>query len=111
MAGACIQLWQSPDDLSSSSDLPATPTDRLYVSAGHPSSGIGFTLGDTATDGIDVQKSEWVCIWKRHMPSPIYHMRFSPDGLLFASAGKVSETSDERRLVRLLSVVALAYAL
>ena len=65
-----IQLWQSPEE----SDI-------------HPSSEsaqVGFTLGNA-----DMEDPEWECIWRCETASPIYHLRFSPDGLLFASASKV----------------------
>ncbi|KAK7475123.1 hypothetical protein BaRGS_00033615 [Batillaria attramentaria] len=30
----------------------------------------------------------WECVWKCRPPTPVYHLQFSPDGFLFASAGK-----------------------
>lgn len=73
MGGASIQLWQSPED--GEMTLPCTDT---LKSQG------GLTLGNLEADDPD-----WECIWNCTIASPVYHLCFSPDGLLFASASKV----------------------
>lgn len=70
VGGEGIQLWQSPEEGE------IVDPSRYDV---------GFTLG--ASDNTD---PEWACVWKNQTASPIHHLKFSPDGLLFASASKVS---------------------
>lgn len=70
--GSCIQLWLSPDEGFTPVDAPSE------------AGGVGFTL-----EPDEPVEPEWATVWKCYTASPIYHLKFSPDGLLFASAGKV----------------------
>lgn len=72
--GSCIQLWLSPDE-------GFTPVDAPSDGGG---SSVGFTLEPDEDD-----EPGWTTVWKCYTASPVYHLKFSPDGLLFASAGKV----------------------
>lgn len=77
VAGSIIQLWQSPED---SGNVHSGQNDN-----GDEASGlVGFHL-----EPDEPPESDWRSIWKCETSSPVYHLRFSPDGLLFASAGKV----------------------
>ena len=66
-AGDQIQLWQSPDQTAAQED----------------DAGVEFFL----EEHDDVL--EWSCIWRCQTSIPVTLIRFSPDGLLFASIGKV----------------------
>ncbi|XP_071965576.1 dmX-like protein 2 isoform X2 [Antedon mediterranea] len=51
------------------------------------------TPDSEATDGSPASGSEsngalWECIWQCKTSTPVYHLKFSPDGQYFASAGK-----------------------
>ena len=37
---------------------------------------------------VDQQPLTWSCIWSHRPPNPVLHLKFSDDGLLFASVGK-----------------------
>lgn len=70
VGGSRIQLWQSPEE-------------GEHIHSNEPTH-VGFTLGNIESDD-----PEWECIWNCETASPVYHLKFSPDGLLFASASKV----------------------
>ena len=72
VGGESIQLWQSPEEGD--------------IAADHSRSDVGFTLG-----AVDQPDPEWACIWRSGSATPVYHLSFSPDGLLFASASKVQK--------------------
>lgn len=89
LGGETIQIWQLPSPM---------PDDEFTA-------GVQFSLGDTV--GVDEENSlhvpgtpsvskaasevdqpEWICVWQCKPATPVYHLKFSPDSLLFASVGK-----------------------
>ncbi|XP_077514309.1 rabconnectin-3 alpha isoform X3 [Amblyomma americanum] len=55
--------------------------------AGHSS--VSFHLGsDEAAPTLPEEPASWDCIWQCRTSQPVSFLRFSPDGTLFASAGK-----------------------
>lgn len=46
---------------------------------------------------MDLEEGErgWECVWKCQTPTAVFHVEFSPDGTLFATAGR------EDRLVKI----------
>lgn len=61
------------------------------------SAGVTFEIGgdgpstptSTQPPGvIEEEQHSWECVWKCHTATPVAHMAFSPDGTLFATAGK-----------------------
>ena len=63
--GITIQMWQVPEQ-----DPPQEQ-------------GVEFFIDDNE------EVPDWTCIWHCHPPSPVMQLKFSTDGLLFASIGKV----------------------
>lgn len=59
-------------------------------------SGVTFEIGGESQpnlsgpniDGEDENWTGWDCVWKSRTATPVFHMAFSPDGTLFATAGK-----------------------
>lgn len=37
---------------------------------------------------LEEEERGWECVWRCHTATPVLHMAFSPDGTLFATAGK-----------------------
>jgi hypothetical protein len=66
-AGDLIQMWQSPDQSMNREE----------------DADVAFFIEDN-DDVLD-----WLCIWKCQTATPVTLIRYSPDGLLFASLGKV----------------------
>ncbi|XP_069136751.1 dmX-like protein 2 [Argopecten irradians] len=96
-AGDTMQIWVHHQDSSPGShqvqfsmggddtnDINSHDSNHLgpdVHSSGHPM--------DTNHLSPEVHdESTWECIWSQKPATPIYHVKFSPDGLLFASAGK-----------------------
>lgn len=62
--------------------------------------GVTFEIGEEATPtatasscgtGIDSNEEDdrgWDCVWKCQTATPVHHIAFSPDGTLFATAGR-----------------------
>ncbi|XP_023930909.1 dmX-like protein 2 [Lingula anatina] len=87
--GEHIQMWRCPDDHHED--------DSHHGGGGGGGGGGSFSIGgdDGGNDvfGVsfhvgDVDEPEWHCIWECKTATPVFHLQFSPDGLLFASAGK-----------------------
>lgn len=66
----------------------------MYVPA---ASGVTFEIGgdgpptptrSQASGVIEEEQHSWENVWKCHTATPVVHMAFSPDGTLFATAGK-----------------------
>lgn len=89
LGGDVIQIWQLPHPL----------LDDDF------NQGVHFSLGDVAVPDEEIsllvptgptgakpaaesEQPQWICIWQCKPATPVYHLKFSPDGLLFASAGK-----------------------
>ena len=71
--GEVIQMWQAPEP---------------------PSQEVGsveFYIEDTGTGAGqgEEQLPDWRCMWHCRPATAIHQLKFSPDGLLFASVGKV----------------------
>lgn len=76
-AGECLQLWQSPETNSSS--------DAAEEEEGPGMGGVEFFIEEAEPSSV-----EWSCLWHSRPANPVYHVKFCPDGLLFATLGKVS---------------------
>lgn len=57
------------------------------------SDGVTFEIGEeaipmstSAYNNCEVRG--WECVWQKETASPVVHIAFSPDGTLFATAGK-----------------------
>jgi WD40 repeat protein len=54
--------------------------------------GVTFEIGDEIQpqqpSGQEEDDLGWECVWSCHTATPVFHMSFSPDGTLFATAGK-----------------------
>ncbi|XP_075227186.1 rabconnectin-3 alpha isoform X2 [Lycorma delicatula] len=90
--GEVLQLWHqhiSPHLLEDDNEM------------GGGGGGVTFEIGEEAGEstgcnkgpaslppGLDEEDRGWECVWKCHTATPILHMAFSPDGTLFATAGR-----------------------
>lgn len=72
-----LQMWHLPDDASTLKG----PVEFFIEgkSEADPSS--------ADADSLE-QVPQWVCLWHCRPSNTVYHLKFSSDGLLFASAGK-----------------------
>ncbi|PVD19781.1 hypothetical protein C0Q70_20272 [Pomacea canaliculata] len=100
--GELIQIWQLTPDKGGQGDTETEEpgTKRVHFSLGDSSiAGSGdpeedaFTqrlshVLDPAHHGLVHDPGTWQCVWKCRPATPVYHLQFSPDGFLFASAGK-----------------------
>ncbi|XP_069696328.1 dmX-like protein 2 isoform X4 [Periplaneta americana] len=55
--------------------------------------GVTFEIGEETQQqqqqsGQEEDDRGWECVWSCHTATPVFHMSFSPDGTLFATAGK-----------------------
>jgi WD domain, G-beta repeat. len=54
--------------------------------------GVTFEIGDEIhpqqPPGQEEDDRGWECVWSCHTATPVFHMSFSPDGTLFATAGR-----------------------
>lgn len=60
---------------------------------GISSDGVTFEIGEEAipmsTSAPDHNEIRgWECVWQKETATPVVHIAFSPDGTLFATAGK-----------------------
>ncbi|KAL1420957.1 hypothetical protein MTO96_004324 [Rhipicephalus appendiculatus] len=86
--GEWIQMWKCtmrPEIIAKSGDETAK--------AGQPQSasrsGVSFQVGsDEVAPSLPDEDTLWDCIWHCRTSQPVSFLRFSPDGTLFASAGK-----------------------
>lgn len=58
-----------------------------------PSQSVTFEIGEEVQtpqppSQEDDEDKGWECVWKCHTATPVVYMSFSPDGTLFATAGK-----------------------
>lgn len=49
---------------------------------------IGEEVQPPQPSGQEEDDRGWECVWSCHTATPVFHMSFSPDGTLFATAGK-----------------------
>lgn len=49
---------------------------------------IGEETRPQQPSGQDEEDRGWECVWSCRTATPVFHMSFSPDGTLFATAGK-----------------------
>lgn len=86
--GEWIQMWKCtmrPEINAKSGDDTAKAGQPQ--SASH--SGVSFQLGsDEVAPSLPDEDTSWDCIWHCRTSQPVSFLRFSPDGTLFASAGK-----------------------
>ncbi len=66
--GDAIQMWQSPEQVVGETDVEV----EFYIE-----------------DAGEELQLEWRCVWNCRPATPVTQVKFSPDGLLFASIGKV----------------------
>ncbi|XP_033750320.1 dmX-like protein 2 [Pecten maximus] len=98
-AGDTIQIWVHTQDISpgghqvqfsmggeDTHDSTGQTLDSNHLGPEVHSS--GQTLDPNHLTPDVHEESTWDCIWSQKPATPIYHVKFSPDGLLFASAGK-----------------------
>lgn len=57
------------------------------------SDGVTFEIGEEAipmsnTTPNNCEVRGWECVWQKETATPVVHIAFSPDGTLFATAGK-----------------------
>jgi len=54
--------------------------------------GVTFEIGEEIhpqqPSGQEEDDRGWECVWSCHTATPVFHMSFSPDGTLFATAGR-----------------------
>ncbi|XP_049518236.1 dmX-like protein 2 isoform X5 [Dermacentor silvarum] len=86
--GEWIQMWKCTMKAESN----AKCADEA-AKAGQPQpashSGVSFQVGsDEAAPSLPDEDASWDCIWHCRTSQPVSFLRFSPDGTLFASAGK-----------------------
>ncbi|XP_047120921.1 dmX-like protein 2 [Schistocerca piceifrons] len=79
--GEVLQLWHQ--------NIPL-PEDDMDQAQSH---GVTFEIGGDAPQspqlpGQEEEDRGWECVWKCHTATPVVYMSFSPDGTLFATAGK-----------------------
>jgi len=60
---------------------------------GMTSDGVTFEIGEEAipmslTTSYNCEVRGWECVWQKETATPVVHIAFSPDGTLFATAGK-----------------------
>ncbi|GAB6032390.1 hypothetical protein CHUAL_011029 [Chamberlinius hualienensis] len=79
IGGESIQLWNY--NLDAADELQGL--ERNSCEADH---NVHFQIG--GDEGRTEKENPWTCIWKCKTASPVFHLKFSPDGSLFASAGK-----------------------
>jgi len=64
------------------------------VCIGMTSDGVTFEIGEEAipmslTTSYNCGEIRgWECVWQKETATPVVHIAFSPDGTLFATAGK-----------------------
>ncbi|XP_023723664.1 dmX-like protein 2 isoform X1 [Cryptotermes secundus] len=78
--GEILQLWHQHVALMEDDSETAQGT------------GVTFEIGDEIQpqqpSGQEDDDRGWECVWSCHTATPVFHMSFSPDGTLFATAGK-----------------------
>uniref|UniRef100_A0A1B6CLX3 RAVE complex protein Rav1 C-terminal domain-containing protein n=1 Tax=Clastoptera arizonana TaxID=38151 RepID=A0A1B6CLX3_9HEMI len=80
--GEVLQLWHQNQPIVLDEDTE---------SGGQVTFEIGEDAMGPQKDSIpafDEEERGWECVWKCHTATPVLHMAFSPDGTLFATAGK-----------------------
>lgn len=45
-------------------------------------------MGPTSLPPLEEEERGWDCVWRCAPATPVLHMAFSPDGTLFATAGR-----------------------
>ncbi|XP_066993059.2 dmX-like protein 2 isoform X2 [Anabrus simplex] len=76
--GEVLQLWHLNVD-AAEDEFESVP----------PSQGVTFEIGEETPQPTQEEDDRgWVCVWKCHTATPVVYMAFSPDGTLFATAGK-----------------------
>ncbi|XP_078694772.1 dmX-like protein 2 isoform X2 [Branchiostoma floridae x Branchiostoma belcheri] len=76
-----IQLWGCPDLMEKADGMEEEEEEEMDAAS--------------ATGTVEELQSTWACIWQCRTATAVCHLQFSPDGQLFASAGK------EDRLVKI----------
>lgn len=79
--GGTLQLWGQPNP-EQLDDFQSGVTFEL----GAPASESGHDDTSSSFGGSD--NGGWECIWSCKTATPVHHMAFSPDGTLFATAGR-----------------------
>ncbi|XP_076465247.1 dmX-like protein 2 isoform X2 [Babylonia areolata] len=100
--GDLIQIWQFMPKNKGSPTEEEREEEGSHKVLFHLGGGMG-SAADPDDDGlsqrichaVDPQHYDvlhnpgvWECVWKTKPATPVYHLQFSPDGFLFASAGK-----------------------
>ena len=85
--GDVIQMWVFPGSDQQNSE-PDPVSFFIDSHAGATSSDAGH-VSDDVDEGLgDESVPHWVCTWHCRPANSVYYLKFSSDGLLFASAGK-----------------------
>ncbi|KAJ8305006.1 hypothetical protein KUTeg_018589 [Tegillarca granosa] len=85
--GDLIQIWQLGHEF-----VDEVAQRNVKFSVGHDDDDKSHTVNQSSVPDHSELHTEtqaiWDCIWKCRPATSVYHLKFSPDGLLFASAGK-----------------------
>lgn len=81
-AGEYIQLWHSRS-AEDDEDGEAVTFQVGPVSSSGSGGGGNDDGGDAPAAAVG-----WTCLWKTRPANPVVHLAYSPDGTLFATAGK-----------------------
>ncbi len=63
---------------------------EVFVSSQHVVRSVPSPVSLLAADDGDSEQPEWKLAWQVRPATPVHQLKFSPDGLLFASVGRVS---------------------
>ena len=85
--GDVIQMWVFPSEQQSSEQDPVSFfIDGQGAGAENGAAGLGELEEE---EGLGEEGApQWACVWQCRPANSVYHLQFSSDGLLFASAGK-----------------------
>ncbi len=92
-----LQLWQHRWLTDNGYQIGITPS-----ATDEETSGVRFMLGEHSDRDAEFSEkqdqaseqasssTQWECVWRQFLAQPIRYLKFSPDGLLFATAGIVN---------------------
>lgn len=83
--GEVLQLWHQRLDPRAEGDAENGGNCGVTFEIG------GESQPNLSGSGLDTEDDSWQgwdCVWKCRTATPVFHMAFSPDGTLFATAGK-----------------------
>ncbi|XP_054286224.1 dmX-like protein 2 isoform X3 [Macrosteles quadrilineatus] len=80
--GDVLQLWHQQTPLISDEDCEGSAGGGVTFEIGEDA------MGPTTPTGGEEEERGWECVWRCVPATPVLHMAFSPDGTLFATAGR-----------------------